>query len=411
MSETPPDAALLYIDFSVYADVENLLTELVRKACGNELQRALFQHGTAKSAYGKLACLTHLSFTAQFDYLAYRREVHSALHVKYATKLYPTFDAWLNHLCMRIAFFNTAFSSSECCEGADFVDMVHALLDTSSLTKATIAQSFARGPDNRLKLSGQIQEQEYFDKLKEFLSTMNVSRDGTTASIGAVHTSSGSRSSRSDAGRQEPAAVAHATDTCRKCNRPHSDCIVCEFCLQCHHKTDECPHVHVAAAEAQLPRGQYVCPRCQQPAGEDGSHWAVHCPRLAKGLLTKEFSGKSAREVFAMSRQPATARLPGSRKKGGQGVYTVGKLVRNEIKRSFRKAGNHAVNDPTVRSRVVAHLLATMDKSAATTPAEKPSTVVTAALTEAEIDYEYIRKLEQEFAKHQLEADLARARK
>jgi hypothetical protein len=41
MSETPPDAALLYIDFSVYADVENLLTELVRKACGNELQRAL----------------------------------------------------------------------------------------------------------------------------------------------------------------------------------------------------------------------------------------------------------------------------------------------------------------------------------------------------------------------------------
>jgi hypothetical protein len=173
MSETPPDAALLYIDFSVYADVENLLTELVRKACSNELQRALFQHGTAKSAYGKLACLTHLSLTAQFGYLAYRREVHSALHVKYATKLYSTFDSWLNHLCMRIAFFNTALSSSECCEGADFVDMVHALLDTSSLTKATIAQSFARGPDNRLRLSGQFQEQEYFDKLKEFLSTMN----------------------------------------------------------------------------------------------------------------------------------------------------------------------------------------------------------------------------------------------
>ena len=41
----------------------------------------------------------------------------------------------------------------------------------------------------------------------------------------------------------------------------------------------------------------------------------------------------------------------------------------------------------------------------------QPSTVVTAALTEAGIDYEYTRKLEEQFAKHQLEADLARARK
>ena len=43
----------------------------------------------------------------------------------------------------------------------------------------------------------------------------------------------------------------------------------------------------------------------------------------------------------------------------------------------------------------------------------QPSTVVTAALTDAltEDDYEYIRKLEQQFAKHQREADLARARK
>ena len=58
-----------------------------------------------------------------------------------------------------------------------------------------------------------------------------------------------------------------------------------------------------------------------------------------------------------------------------------GQLVKNEIKRSFRKAANLAVNDPAVRSRVVAHLLVAMDKSAATTPAEKPSAVVTAAIT------------------------------
>ncbi len=45
------------------------------------------------------------------------------------------------------------------------------------------------------------------------------------------------------------------------------------------------------------------------------------------------------------------------------------------------------------RSRVVAHLLlATMDKSAAATSAEKPSAVLTAALTETEIDYDYTRE-------------------
>ena len=48
-----------------------------------------------------------------------------------------------------------------------------------------------------------------------------------------------------------------------------------------------------------------------------------------------------------------------------------------------------------------------MDKPAATNPAEKPSTVVTAALTDAltEADYAYVRDLQREFAAHQHKVD------
>jgi hypothetical protein len=45
-----------------------------------------------------------------------------------------------------------------------------------------------------------------------------------------------------------------------------------------------------------------------------------------------------------------------------------------------------------------------MDGSASD-PALEKSTTVTAAVTQAEIDAEYIRSLELQFAKHQLEAD------
>jgi hypothetical protein len=57
-----------------------------------------------------------------------------------------------------------------------------------------------------------------------------------------------------------------------------------------------------------------------------------------------------------------------------------------------------------IRSRVVAHLLATMDGSASD-PALENSTTVTAALTQADIEGEYIRSLERQFTKHKLEAD------
>ena len=54
--------------------------------------------------------------------MLHRSQVHSALSLKYATKQFPTFNAWLFQLCMLYAFFNTAFSNSEGCNAADFVD-------------------------------------------------------------------------------------------------------------------------------------------------------------------------------------------------------------------------------------------------------------------------------------------------
>ena len=103
-------------------------------------------------------------------------------------------------------------------------------------------------------------------------------------------------------------------------------------------------------------------------------------------------------------------RLPEeSQKNRKQSLVTFGKLVDKEVVRSFQKAGKHATRDPAIRSRVVAHLLNTMDGSASD-PALENSTTVTAALTQADIDAEYIRSLERQFriAKQQLEADQLR---
>ena len=49
-----------------------------------------------------------------------------------------------------------------------------------------------------------------------------------------------------------------------------------------------------------------------------------------------------------------------------------------------------------------------MDNSSSDPPLEKPSTTVTAALTQAEVDMAYARSLERQFAAHALEADLSR---
>jgi hypothetical protein len=121
-------------------------------------------------------------------------------------------------------------------------------------------------------------------------------------------------------------------------------------------------------------------------------------------LLKQRFRGKSLQAVAAMQKHPGGERSQKNRK---QSLVTFGKLVDKEVVRSFQKAGKHATRDPAIRSRVVAHLLNTMDGSASD-PALENSTTVTAALTQADIDAEYIRSLEREFAKQKFEADQSR---
>ena len=102
-----------------------------------------------------------------------------------------------------------------------------------------------------------------------------------------------------------------------------------------------------------------------------------------------------------MSKQPGGARSQGNRK---QSLITLGKLVNNEVVKSFRKAGKLATKDPAIRSRVVAHLLATMDGSDSDPALEKPATVAAASVS-SNVDMEYVRSLQRQFAEHQHAAD------
>ena len=157
--------------------------------------------------------------------------------------------------------------------------------------------------------------------------------------------------------------------------------------------------VHVGAS-ARLIAGGYTCPRCKT----SGDHWASHCKSLSKDLLKQRFRGKSLQAVNSMRKQSGHARSHGNRK---QSLVTFGKLVNNEVVKSFRKAGKLATKDPEIRSRVVAHLLATMDSSDSDPALEKPATVtvVAAASVSSNVDMEYVRSLQRQFAEHQFAAD------
>jgi hypothetical protein len=399
---------LVYVTYEVFTEMERLLYELLRKAASVELQRELFQHGGALSSYSALAGLSHLSFTAQFRHSEYKKEVRASLGLKYATKLHPTFAEWLRQLSLRIAFFNTAFASSECCEGSEFADFVHSLLGTSLLTRATIDQFFPRGPDKRIKLSDLRAELQYFTQLEEFFPSMTISANGNTATVGAVHPNTPkffrehlrippTAAGAATQGRRTHASEPSEPDVCRRCSRPHDQCSVCQFCLMCDHSDDDCPHVNVAAADAEPPYPRYVCPRCKQSTKKDGGHWAVHCNLLTKDLLQRRFHGKSYRDVLAMVRQSAGDHQGGSRK---QSLVSFGKLVKGEIKKSFRKAGNDAVKDPAVRARVIAHLVQTMEgasDSASTTPAPGVSRSTAPTRVHA-VDADFIQSLERQYA-------------
>ena len=276
------------------------------------------------------------------------------------------------------------------------MDAVNNLLGTPQLTRATLSQMFRRDASNRIQLPHLSDEEEYFRKLAEFMPA--ISSDGNVALVGAVSTNGNPKSSRPGAsaathGRREP-----VSDVCHRCGRGHSDCVVCQFCLNCNHTEDDCPHVNIDAADASRPNGSYTCPRCLQA----GDHWASHCKSLSTDLLKQRFRGKSLQAVNSMRKQSGHARSHGNRK---QSLATFGKLVNNEVVKSFRKAGKLATKDPEIRSRVVAHLLATMDSSDSDPALEKPATVVAAASVSSNVDMEYVRSLQRQFAAHQFEAD------
>ena len=260
LAESGSAESLVYVTYDVFSEMEKLLYELLRKAASVELQRELFQQGSALSSYSALACFSHLSFTAQFKYSDFKQEVRAAFDLKFAAKLYPTFYEWLRQLCFRYAFFNTAFSSSECCTGSDFADSVHFLLDTSPLYRASIDQFFPRGTDKRLELSSLHEESKYFTKLAEFIPSMNLSGTGKVATVGAMHTnipkffkedlkvSARTGAGANTQGRRALAAESLDSEVCLRCNQSQEACVVCEYCLQCGQTAEQCPYCYLYAS-------------------------------------------------------------------------------------------------------------------------------------------------------------------
>ena len=269
LAESGSADSLVYVTYDVFSEMGKLLYELLRKAASVELQRELFQQGSALSSYSALACFSHLSFTAQFKYSEFKQEVRAALDLKFTQKLYPTFYEWLRQLCFRYAFFNTAFSSSECCKGSDFADIVHSLLDTGPLYRATIDQFFPRGTDKRLELSSLHEESKYFTKLAEFIPSMNLSGTGKVATVGAMHpnipkffkedlkVSARTGTGANTQGRRALAAESLDSEVCSRCNQSQEACVVCEYCLQCGHTAEQCPYVEATAADAVPVKPKY----------------------------------------------------------------------------------------------------------------------------------------------------------
>jgi hypothetical protein len=99
----------------------------------------------------------------------------------------------------------------------------------------------------------------------EFLPSMSVSGDGNVIPVGAVSAYGNQKSSRPGTGanahgRQEP-----VSGVCRKCNRENSECVVCQFRLNCDHTEDDCSHIKVTLQMSGVSRPPewYVCPRCK----------------------------------------------------------------------------------------------------------------------------------------------------
>jgi len=368
-------AETVYVTYATLARIEALLFELLRKSLSAALQQELFQRTSAPlSSLSLLATYSHYAFTAGgLDYTLYRQEVHHALEVKFNTRAYATFRAYLQRLCMQIAFFNTAFGSTEYVKGADFVDWLHLLLGTPAAVRLNIDMHFPRGDDRRLGLQRPEDEFRYLAMLEEMLPSLGLSSRGSVASVGALHFD-GQRSNR-----KLPESDPVESGSCSKCRKPPEACRVCEVCLVCNHDTATCYKIKSSAVPSEP---DFTCQRCK-----GRGHYPSSCSFLTADLMQGLYRDKSREWVLA---QPA--RIPSSKGKRNP-VISIGKAGPNgTVVKMFKHAARQVINDPAKCGSLIASVLDT-----------------TITPSQAKQDAVFLAELERQFAAQRPEATRPRA--
>jgi hypothetical protein len=368
-------AETVYVTYATLARIEALLFELLRKSLSAALQQELFQRTSAPlSSLSLLAAYSQYGFTTGgFDYTLYRREVHHALEAKFNTRTYATFRAYLQRLCMQIAFFNTAFGSTEYVKGADFVDWLHLLLGTPATVRLNIDMHFPRGDDRRLGLQRPEDEFRYLAMLEEMLPSLNLSSHGSAASVGALHFD-GQRSNR-----KLPQSDPIESGSCSQCHKFHEACRVCEVCLSCSHDTATCTKLKSTAVPSEP---DFTCQRCK-----GRGHYPSACSLLTADLVKGLYREKSRQWVRAQA-----SRITSSKGKQPP-VISIGKEGPNgTVTKMFKHAARQVMNDPAKCGSLIASVL-----DATITPSQ------------AEQDAEFLADLARQFAAQRPEATRPRA--
>ena len=274
---------------------------------------------------------------------------------------------------MQIAFFNTAFGSTEYVKGADFVDWLHLLLGTPATVRLNIDMHFPRGDDRRLGLQRPEDEFRYLAMLEEMLPSLNLSSHGSAASVGALHFD-GQRSNR-----KLPESDPVESGSCSKCRKSPEACRVCEVCLVCNHDTATCYKIKSSAVPSEP---DFTCQRCK-----GRGHYPSSCSFLTADLMKGLYRDKSREWVLA---QPA--RIPSSKGKRTP-VISIGKAGPNgTVVKMFKHAARQVMNDPAKCGSLIASVLDT-----------------TITPSQAAQDAEFLADLERQFAAQRPEATRPRA--
>ena len=274
---------------------------------------------------------------------------------------------------MQIAFFNTAFGSTEYVKGADFVDWLHLLLGTPATVRLNIDMHFPRGDDRRLGLQRPEDEFRYLAMLEEMLPSLGLSSRGSVASVGALHFD-GQRSNR-----KLPQSDPIESGSCSQCHKFHEACRVCEVCLSCSHDTATCQKIKSTAAPSAP---DYTCLRCK-----GSGHYPSACSLLTADLVKGLYREKSRQWVRT---QPS--RITSSKGKKPP-VISIGKEGPNgTVTKMFKHAARQVMNDPAKCGSLIASVLDT-----------------TITPSQAEQDAEFLADLARQFAAQRPEATRPRA--